>query len=503
MQRHHIKVFLIPLLYYSLASLPATAQDNLRNQLFGEVDQVLAQAKEKKADLYSPTNFETGMRYYMDASGYFTRGRSLEDIRDRVKNAAAYFAKALDLTKVAEVTFSATMAARTDAGSAGGPKFSPELWAKAEAKFRRATEQLERDNMSNAKDEASEAQAIYRDAELEAIKANFLTPARELLKNADEMSVRDNAPKTLSKAQRLVTRVEEVLTQKRYDTDEARQLAQEAKYEAAHAIYLHKFISRLKSEDKTYEDVLTDAEMQFQRVAGPLGIQSKFDNGFDGPVGEMNGAIKAKENTIAKHADSLRQMAEVIRSKENEIDNLRQQVSAMEKRLGTLSETEKQLQEQGKDLERKLMFKQQQDQTIRELAAKFTEDEASTLRDGDNLIIRLYGLSFPVGKSTIETQYYTLLTKVQDAIKKFPNCRVTIEGHTDSQGSDDVNQTLSEARAKAVAEYLMANMSVTLPINNQGYGESRPIASNDTPEGRAKNRRIDVVITPEWAAAGR
>jgi outer membrane protein OmpA-like peptidoglycan-associated protein len=196
-------------------------------------------------------------------------------------------------------------------------------------------------------------------------------------------------------------------------------------------------------------------------------------------------------------------MAEVIRSKENEIDNLRQQVSAMEKRLGTLSETEKQLQEQGKDLERKLMFKQQQDQTIRELAAKFTEDEASTLRDGDNLIIRLYGLSFPVGKSTIETQYYTLLTKVQDAIKKFPNCRVTIEGHTDSQGSDDVNQTLSEARAKAVAEYLMANMSVTLPINNQGYGESRPIASNDTPEGRAKNRRIDVVITPEWAAAGR
>lgn len=503
MQKYYLRIFSLALICVSFASFPASGQDNLRNQLFGEVDQLLGQAKEKKAELYAPTNFETGMRYYADASGYFSRGRSLEDIREKIKNASAYFAKALDLCKIGEVTFSAATAARTDANSAGGPKFSPQLWSKGEAKFRRAAEQLEQDNIGNAKDEAAEAQAMYRESELEAIKANFLSPARDLLKNADDMGVSRNAPKTLTKAQRLVARVEELLTQKRYDTDEARQLAQEAKYEGAHAIYLYNFIARMKSEDKTYEDLLTNAEAQFQRIAGPLGMQARFDNGFDGPVAEVNGAIKAKDNVIAKHVDSLRQMADVIRSRDNEIENLHLQVTAMEKRLGTLSETEKQLQEVGKDLERKLLFKQQQDQTIREVALKFTEDEGNTLRDGDNIIVRLYGLSFPIGKSTIESQYYSLLTKVQDAIKKFPNSRVTIEGHTDSQGSDDANQTLSDARAKAVSEYLMANMNVSLPINYQGYGESRPVASNETTEGRAKNRRIDVVITPEWGAAGR
>jgi outer membrane protein OmpA-like peptidoglycan-associated protein len=125
------------------------------------------------------------------------------------------------------------------------------------------------------------------------------------------------------------------------------------------------------------------------------------------------------------------------------------------------------------------------------------------IRDENNIIIRLYGLTFGVGKTTIEPQFFPLLTKVQDAIKQFPGCQATIEGHTDSQGSDAMNQRLSERRAEAVAQYLKANMVANTPITHQGFGESRPVASNDTFEGRAKNRRIDVVIIPEWAIVGK
>lgn len=499
MQRFYFKVFWALLLYYSIGTFQVTAQDNLRNQLFGETDQLLVQAKEKNAAFYAPASFERAMKYYDDATEFYNRGRSLEDIRDKVKNASAYFAKALDACKTGEATLSATMSARSDAASVGAPKSSAELWSKAEEIFKRSARQLEDNNLGNAREGASEALTMYREAELEAIKANFLTPARDLLRKAEEMRVRDSAPKTLLRAQGLVKQTEDLLTQKRYDTDEARQLAQEAKYEATHAIYLHNTIAQLKKQDKTFEDVLKEAEAQFQRVAGPLGVQARFDNGFDGPVADVNAAIKAKESVTIQHADTLRQLSDIIRAKDNEIGNLRLQVSAMEKRLGTLSETERQLQEAGKELERKLLFKQQQEQTIRSVATTFTEDEANTLRDGDNIIIRLYALSFPSGKGTIEAQYYPFLTKVQDAIKKFPNCKIMIEGHTDSQGTDEANQVLSDSRAKAVAEYFMANMNVTLPMNYQGYGESRPVASNDTPEGRAKNRRIDVVITPEWA----
>jgi OOP family OmpA-OmpF porin len=157
------------------------------------------------------------------------------------------------------------------------------------------------------------------------------------------------------------------------------------------------------------------------------------------------------------------------------------------------------LQEQGRELQLKLDRKHEQETTIKKISAMFTEEEGSVLREGDKIIIRLYGLTFPVGKSIILPQYQSLLSKVQEAIRQFPRSRISVEGHTDSQGSDEGNQSLSEKRANAVAEYLMASMNVEFPINSEGFGETRPVASNDSPEGRAQNRRIDIVITPEWA----
>jgi outer membrane protein OmpA-like peptidoglycan-associated protein len=89
------------------------------------------------------------------------------------------------------------------------------------------------------------------------------------------------------------------------------------------------------------------------------------------------------------------------------------------------------------------------------------------------------------------------MSKVQKAIQTFGQPLVTVEGHTDSIGSTEVNQRLSLERAEAVRAYLVANQ--TLPasrISASGYGPDRPLASNATPEGRAVNRRIDVLITP-------
>src|ERR1051326_3190229 len=391
------------------------------------------------------------------------------------------------------------MSSRTDAMSAGAQKFSAKLWDKAEEQFKRAARSLEEGDVGSARKSGTDAEAVYRSAELEAIKTNYLAPARELLLQAEKIHVQDDAPATLGRARTLGLQVEEILKRNRYDTDSARQLAREAKYEAAHAIYLHETIQRMKKEEKTFEDAMLEAEAQFQRVAGSLGLQARFDSGYDAPVRDAVGAIREKDAKEAQAAEKLVAAGDAINGKENEIENLRQQVSSMESRLGTLNEAERKLQETGKELERKLDVQRTQEGTIRGVSGMFTVEEGNVVRDGDNIIIRLYGLTFDVGKSTIEPEFYPLLSKVQDAIKKFPHCRVDVEGHTDSQGSDDANQSLSEKRAKSVAEYFMANMNVDLAVNSQGYGESRPIASNDTPEGRAKNRRIDIVITPEWS----
>ncbi len=128
----------------------------------------------------------------------------------------------------------------------------------------------------------------------------------------------------------------------------------------------------------------------------------------------------------------------------------------------------------------------------------FERDQARVLREGNDIIIRMTGLSFGVGKSEIEPRYFGLLTTVQRAIREFPGSRVTIEGHTDSFGGDDQNLQLSQRRADAVRQYLLANSSLDpAMVESVGYGETRPVASNDTVEGRARNRRIEVIIHPQ------
>ena len=100
-------------------------------------------------------------------------------------------------------------------------------------------------------------------------------------------------------------------------------------------------------------------------------------------------------------------------------------------------------------------------------------------------------------KEVIEPQFFSLLSKVKNSFAEFPGCLITIEGHTDSIGSDAVNQQLSEERAEAVRQYIIANSNISWDrIKSVGYGEMNPVASNETAEGQAKNRRIDVVIQP-------
>jgi OmpA-OmpF porin, OOP family len=127
----------------------------------------------------------------------------------------------------------------------------------------------------------------------------------------------------------------------------------------------------------------------------------------------------------------------------------------------------------------------------------FSSDEAEVYKKAQQLVIRLKAVQFPVGQAVILPNNYPLLTTVQKAINTFGKPDVVIEGHTDSTGSEILNQQLSQQRAEAVKQYLVYNG--TLPagkIAAVGYGSSRPLASNATARGRAVNRRIDVVIKP-------
>ena len=147
-----------------------------------------------------------------------------------------------------------------------------------------------------------------------------------------------------------------------------------------------------------------------------------------------------------------------------------------------------------------LLAKQERDrQRFATVETMFTSNQASVLRRGDNVIIRMIGLNLDSGTAYLEPEHADILTTLENGIGVFPECRVVVEGHTDAFGSDQQNLQLSQQRAKTVVDHLLTSMPIS-PMNlaSQGFGDSRPVANNETSEGRMRNRRIDVVIEPSW-----
>src|SRR5690606_6322061 len=104
--------------------------------------------------------------------------------------------------------------------------------------------------------------------------------------------------------------------------------------------------------------------------------------------------------------------------------------------------------------------------------------------------IDLRGVNFDFDKATLRPDAVVILNEAIEILKKYPELRVEVAGHTDSTGPENYNQGLSERRAKTVYEYLGNNgISASRLVGPVGYGELRPIDTNDTREGRARNRR--------------
>lgn len=466
-----------------LAASVLSAQDP-KTELFMEADQAMKKADEVQARLYSPSFYETAQKSYKEGEEGFQKGKNLEEIEKRLKMSAVYFMKAVESTNLAHTELKNCIRARNDALKVDGPKFMEGDWQKAESEFEKAVRNLEENDLSGAKRHADKAERIYRQVELDAIKANYLKETWTLLEEGKKSDVKKKAPLTLARSEDLANKAEQLLIENRYDTDQVRELAKEAKYEAKHAAYLAMKIKEQEDNDTSLEAIALAAEAPLQRIADKLEIAVKFDQGVKPAEDEILHQIWVLQQTI----DSQKQD---VQDKEAQIALLTKQIQDMESQLGDLKDKEQNLAQ--------LMEKQKlAREKFEKVEQSFTENEAQVLRMGDQVVIRLYGLSFDVGQSTIDPKYFGLLSKVVDAFNLYPGCGVTVEGHTDSYGTDDANQKLSTERAAAVQKYLIAAAGIEESrIYAVGYGESKPIASNETRDGRRKNRRIDIVIHPK------
>ncbi len=476
-------VRLLLLAIFVLGAGSAVAQDELRKTFFKDVDVARAAADAVNANLLAPRSYGQAIKDYDAADAGLTRGRNIEYVRSKVGSAESRFKTATTAAELAKTVLSQVMKSRQDAANAKSPQLSPENWDKAQREFGSAIRYLERGDLKNAKRKDIEATSLYRDAELIAIKAQYLTETRTLLANAERARVGRYAPITLGKAMRLLAEAEKELNENRYDTDRPRNLARQANYEAKHAIYLSKVVQDERNKDLTVEQLVLEWEEPLNQIAGAADIVPMMSEG---------------------HAQLTEELVEYIEDQENEIQSLQQESEAGILRLADMEEEIRALDARlgGATAERAALVQRLEAQArvkeqFERVEKMFSRSEVRVFREGSNVILRMVGLSFDSGKSEIRQSSFDLLTKVEKAIDVFPRSELIIEGHPDSYGGDESNQKLSQQRAESVQQYMINAMRIpSYRLVATGYGETNPVANNETESGRARNRRIDIVIKP-------
>ena len=137
-------------------------------------------------------------------------------------------------------------------------------------------------------------------------------------------------------------------------------------------------------------------------------------------------------------------------------------------------------------------------QKLREEAEKkFSELQSSLIQvsnDARGTIISMSDILFEIGKANLTADLKTSLAKIAGILLVFKTSNIIIEGHTDNQGTKEYNQTLSEKRAENVMNFLIEQGVAESRLKAVGYGLTKPIADNDTKEGRQKNRRVDLIV---------
>ena len=477
-----------------------------KKTLFMQADKAMLNAQQMQADLLVPDEYNKGIDNYKDAEKYYADKKGVEKVEASLKESENYFNRSADFSISAKLVFANTLDARSDALSAGADKYAKDTWTDAEEEFNRAAKELEKGDRDDSYKYSTTAIEKYRKAELSAIKTDLLDETRVLLDKADDMKVDRKAPKTLKKANSLLAETEKELETNRYDMDYPRTLAKQAKYEAAHAIYLNNTIKKIDDSDMEMEDVILKYESPLTNIAEQIGFVAQFNEGVEKPEQEIIMYVselqKNNEKLLAENLDRENEIrhlqASVVLLKRQNLALNNEFTDEINKRTDSMKAQSRQFENEKAILASKIDKQTKINQQFDAAYMIFDSTEASVIRSGDEIIIRLYGFGFESGKSEIEPKNFDLLTKVQHAIKLFPNSEVAVEGYTDSFGGDAANLLLSQERSDAVTKYLIANSDKTdkNKISSTGYGESNPVANNETAEGRKLNRRIDIKIQP-------
>lgn len=287
-------------------------------------------------------------------------------------------------------------------------------------------------------EEFSSFQKRYLALEVEAVKKRELGLAKGLVNRAETKDADTKAPKSFKAAQKAIKIAEGQIEQSPRTPGEYRSAADEATTQAL-------FLS----------DVMDAIQKRGGEVKEEVAVE-----------------------LVNKNVKLLDQESRIAHLKYN-LDNLD---SALNYQSDRLSVAQERISSQ---------------QAMNEVRRDFSKDEAEVYQQGNQLIIRLKDLDFAVGEYFVPKRSKDLIEKVSNIVSRIDPVQVAVQGHTDSTGPDQVNKALSQKRAKTVATLLEQKGLDGTKITTQGFGPSQPLAANTSKEGRALNRRVDIVVTTQ------
>lgn len=252
------------------------------------------------------------------------------------------------------------------------------------------------------------------------------------------------------------------------------------------------------AEDARVMSVKKQEEERLSREAAEREAQAKAQAAAEAQRAQQAEADRAKAEADRAEAERMRKEAEAEAQQaaqaKAEAEAAQQAAIAQQQQLA--AEAQK-AQAAAAEADR---LRQQAEKEKADLRARLLQQLNSVLETHDTargLIANMGDVLFETGKYELKPEARERLAKVSGILLAYSSLKVAIEGYTDSTGTENFNQTLSEERANAVRDYFISQGVTAGVVTAQGFGEAQPIASNDTPEGRQKNRRVQLVLSGE------
>jgi outer membrane protein OmpA-like peptidoglycan-associated protein len=452
-----------------------------------QLDKEIEDGRKNQLDVMAPAWFGKAETSLNEARKGLEQGDELSEIFEKVADGRAQLRRAEEMGQLVRTALTDVIKARDRARAAGAAELG-EDYDKAEREFLKLTKAIENNNLYWAQKNRTKVIRTFDELELRAIKKDALGEARKLVNQGEKEGARKIAPQALQVAEKKLSDAESYISENRYQTEDIKKRSEEALF------YARRLIQVMRQSEKVAamqpEQIVLWFEGMLHKTAGALSAPDRRDE-----------SLETQVETVLKSVEALQQAhqsaVEKTKAQRSEITSMKEEIAALEGRRREVQFEKERLAQEKEDTTERLEAERGFQQLFSEVRRSFGPTEAEVYKQGNQLVIRLRAIQFPVGKAVILPGNYSLLSKVQRAIRSFGEPDVVIEGHTDSTGSDELNERLSQDRADAVREYFVANGTLNYEeIMAIGYGSKRPLASNATEEGRAINRRIDVLITP-------